>query len=413
MSAKQERNGRKFGEQGRAAVDALQAAGITDYAFTKGKHAQVAFDINGERQTYRFACTPRSAGGAAKTVKRGIETVIEKARGMAAVAAPEKTGGFLQQKPPERHSTMLQESMVLPSADSKAVRPQKNGSLYTDAHATRARRAHAWLVDRLEYARKNGVFSETVELDPVLAELLLTHNPGNRSLRNVNLTRIEEDIRGGRWEVNGESVKVSLDGQLNDGQHRCTGVVNTGMSIRTVITFGLDRKSRLTVDQGANRSAGDYLGMEGIAYANNAAAVAGMIWQIANHGGIFAGGVFRPTKSQVQETFYQHPKIKDSILAVPYKGARLVGGVSTLAFCHYMFALKNRKAADAFVAQLVNGDELKRSDVLYVARAKLMGDNRLRPAEKIEVIFRAWNAVRSGRALKTIPVHKRLPSIES
>jgi hypothetical protein len=343
---------------------------------------------------------------------RALTTVM--ARGFAADAAPKNQGGPLTVSHPERKTAMLQESMVLPATNGKSRPPQKSGKLYSDTNGQRERRARAWFQDRLQHARSAGVFSETATLDPVLAEVLLECNLENRNVRELNLARMEEDIKAGRWEINGESVKVSIEGLLNDGQHRCQAVINTGKSIQTIFTFGLKRDTRLTVDQGANRTAGDYLSMAGIPNANHAASVATMIYQIGTFGNIVSGGAFRPSKSQAQQTYYEHPKISDSIRAVPQRGAKLVGGLSILAFCHYLFALKNRNAADAFVSKLVKGDELKASDPIYVARQKLMNDDkRLRPAEKVEVIFRAWNAARTGRPLRTIPVHNRLPSIEN
>jgi len=68
-------------------------------------------------------------------------------------------------------------------------------------------------------------------------------------------------------------------GQLNDGQNRCAAVVRSGLTVPTIFVFGLERETRLTVDQGVGKRPGDYLAMSGVANSNHVAAIAAMIWQ--------------------------------------------------------------------------------------------------------------------------------------
>jgi hypothetical protein len=300
--------------------------------------------------------------------------------------------------------SMLQESVVLPVT-------QKSPGLFTSADAQKTRRAQAWLADRLQKAR-SGSFVELVELTPVLAELLLANNPDNRALKPTKLSVFETDVAEGRWVPNGDTIKVSIEGLLNDGQHRCHAVIGAGRSIQTYIVFGVSRKSRLTVDQGTARTVGDYLSMEGVPSGNHCASVAALIHLVGETGYVKKSSVTTPTKGQIREVYHNNPGISDSIRVVPRKGSALVGGLSNLAFCHFMFALKDKEAADAFITQFVRGTDLKSSDPIYVARQRLMTDRRLRPEEKIEVIFRAWNAVRTRRPLRSVPIHGRLPGLE-
>lgn len=304
---------------------------------------------------------------------------------------------------------MLHGSITLPEIKSKPE--AKPDGLFSATDTQKARRAKAWLDDRLQRGRQ-GEFTEIVELTPVLSELLLINNPDNRTLKPGKLQSFESDISEGRWELNGESLKVSVEGFLNDGQHRCHAVIGAGRPIQTFITFGVSRQSRLTVDQGAVRTVGDYLSMENVANGNHCASVATLIYLVGATGYVKKSREKMPTKGQVREAYHSNPGILDSIHAVPKNGSNLVGGLTNLAFCHFMFALKDKDAATAFIQRLVKGDELKASDPIFKARQRLMTDRRLRPEEKIEVIFRAWNAVRTRRPLATIPIHGRLPGLE-
>lgn len=304
---------------------------------------------------------------------------------------------------------MLGQSMVLPT--TKGNGSTEPAAKFSTVATPRTRRARAWFEDRLQQARKS-VVSEVVELDPVLAEILLEYNDGNRALSQSKVEQMAADIKSGRWELNGESLKVAVTGQLNDGQHRAHAVVTAATPIKTMMIFGLPRESRMTVDQGKVRTVGDYLGMGNVPDANNAASVATLIWRMANTGNLSKRGGAGPTKAEIRELYYTNTDIDDSVRAVGKKGATILASKSLLAFCHFMLSRKDRRAADAFFGKLIRGDELKVSDPIYVARQKLIQDGRLKPPERVEIVFRAWNAAREGRTLRVIPVHGRLPSIE-
>src|SRR5690606_20866214 len=82
------------------------------------------------------------------------------------------------------------------------------------------------------------------------------------------------DMRAGRWTFNGEPLLFSRDGLLNDGQNRLCAVIDANIPQPFGFIFGLSRESRMSVDQGAARGPGDYLGMGGRKNAMNLAAIA-------------------------------------------------------------------------------------------------------------------------------------------
>jgi hypothetical protein len=293
-------------------------------------------------------------------------------------------------------------------------KPAPNQNLFTVAHASQARRAKAWLDERVARAKAEGGFTEVgVELTPVLAEILLGRNPDNRTVSATNVEDIITDIKNGAWEQNGESIKIAEDGTMNDGQHRCIGVVGSGRSIKTDFRFGVTRESRMTLDQGRNRRTGDYLAMEGVPNGNHVAAVAAMVFVYERFGRLTRSAAKWPTKAQIRETYHANPTIPASISWIERKGSILAGGLSTLAFCHFIFSKKNPDAATAFVRSLLKGTELQANDPIYVCREQLRSRERLTTEEKVELIFHAWNAHRKGRHVKMLKVLGRgLPPVE-
>jgi hypothetical protein len=286
--------------------------------------------------------------------------------------------------------------------------------LFTAATNQDVRRASAWLEDRLKRASHGEPFSEITLLTPALAELLLKRNADNRAVRPLRLANYVADMKAGAWSLNGESIKISSDGFLNDGQHRCQAVVESGCAIKTMVVFGVARKSRTTLDQGATRSPGDYLGMNGISYPNETAAAASLLWQYETRRRVSYHSLYRPKKQQVQETFARHPKLTDSVALIPRKGAVMAGGASVLAFCHYVFMHSDASAANYFISKLVQGDGLLKKDPILVCRERLHADKRMKVDEKVELIFRAWNASRKGKRLSKLPVMGgELPEVEA
>lgn len=276
-------------------------------------------------------------------------------------------------------------------------------------------RAAMWLDEEVKKARK-GVTTQVVELTPALARVLLERNPDNRRLNANVLDTYVRDMQNGAWRFNGEPLIVSADGKLNDGQHRCTAVVEADVSMPAVLIIGVARDSRETLDQGRTRTASDYLSMNGHINTNNLAATASFIWQYRTRGLLSGNTRDRPTKSEVLNLVSDHPGILDSVHVVQSVHAAAFGGKSLLAFCHWTFwQASARSDADDFIQALLRGDGLlSRDPVLYVRNRLIAERGRSRANDKAELIFRAWNARRKGETPRTMMiVGGVLPVVES
>lgn len=302
-----------------------------------------------------------------------------------------------------RESPMMLKLAEAPHFDVATENPGVT-SLYPAANANKRRRARVWFENMVALAKKERrlIFVEE-KLTPELAEYLLTErNPNNRRVSETSMNRYETDLKNGDWQRNGETLKISKDGLLNDGQHRCETVVRTRIPMTVTWVFGLTRESRYSVDQGKTKLAADYLSMDNVAYSSNVAVISGLLWQydklgwVNTRGGNGKGTISRPTKAQVRETYGMHPKLKASIQAVPTNGCRAVGGHSALAFCHYLFSKIDPSDAALFIQKLIDGDDLGKTSWIYHCRERLLKAKagRLHTGEKVELIFRAWNAWR-------------------
>ena len=105
------------------------------------------------------------------------------------------------------------------------------------------------------------------EITPDLASRLLEKNDCNRKLNRRVVRNYANDIQTGKWQVNGESIKIANDGTLLDGQHRLTAVVTTGIPIMSAIADNLDKEVFKSIDRGYKRSLGQVLGLTGVTCA--------------------------------------------------------------------------------------------------------------------------------------------------
>jgi hypothetical protein len=249
------------------------------------------------------------------------------------------------------------------------------------------------------------VFSEFHELTPDVAAELLNRNSGNRLINQAKLSGYTADVAAGNWAENGEPIIISKCGQLNDGQHRCLAVVAAGKSIVTNFVFGVERETRTTVDQGFGRTVGGRLHMAGVPNANQAAAVAGYLWQYDKYGLITKQTHRRPTQAQVEEKYAECGKlINDAISIARRKGVEDIGKVGLVGFCHCVFARINKGRSDEFIGRLIDGVGLSAESPIYICRQRLLGMKVAATEVRAEVIFRGWLAFVNKRKITKIQI---------
>lgn len=300
---------------------------------------------------------------------------------------------------------------VVDGATARKRGPADNDRLRQIEHG----RLVVWVDQNLARAKTEPV-AELVTLTPALAALLLSRNQKNRPISEVGLDRLKRDLLEGRWVFNGESIVVADDGGLNDGQHRCRAVVETGISIRMVIVFGPKRESRMTLDQGVTRTVGHYLTMHGYSHANALAVAANYYCQMKERGRLSNSGKDRPTKTETLLYAEKHKGLSESVAYVSRPGAAALSSVGMLAFCRYAFFEKaGDDPANEFMDRILSGAGLNAgSPILYCRNRLIETKGKANIHERAELIFKAWNAWRLGERVERIVVAGvKLPKLEA
>ena len=300
--------------------------------------------------------------------------------------------------------------------------PVKPKPAFNDLTTTTREGSAQWLEANIRRARDEGPFTTDEILTASLARELLDRNPDNRPISKAKIEEMVNDMKAaigpdGFDAMNGETIKVSICGLLNDGQHRLHAKLESGVDFRARFIFGLPRESRLTIDQGRQRRSGDYLAMRGREPGQQVAAIALLLYYWRTFGSIkkpggASGKVMRPGPSKM--AIYANENydlITRSLDVIPKDGLKFIGGIAIVGFAHLLFAEKDFGAATDFIHRLVLGSDLAEKSPIRVCRDRLFRGDRLRREERLELLVRAWNAHRENREMTSIPVHNRMPSV--
>lgn len=279
--------------------------------------------------------------------------------------------------------------------------------------AAETRRMEAWLSEQIAKGKQSPL-AKIVMLTPVLAQLLLDRNPVNRPISKVGKGEILQDIANGRYVFNGESVIVSDTGVLNDGQHRCLNVVESGVSIQTVIVFGPKEETRFTVDTGRSKTVSNFLAMKGRKYSHVLGAATGYVLQWKQTGHLNHDASVRPSKQAILEAA---ESLRGIDVSVEFTSAAMktVRSHAVLAFCHHVFwRASSRENADHFMIKLMEGDSLRKGDPIFYCRNRLLGMGReSRAGTRAELVFKCWNAHRCNESIGYFKMSGgKLPKVE-
>lgn len=98
-----------------------------------------------------------------------------------------------------------------------------------------------------------------VEMSPLEASQLLERNTSNRPISSNRVDLLKSHIANGTFSFNGDTIKLSADGKLLDGQHRLTAIAESERSVLVAVVDGLAPEVVATIDQGKPRSVSDIL----------------------------------------------------------------------------------------------------------------------------------------------------------
>lgn len=263
---------------------------------------------------------------------------------------------------------------------------------------------------------------DMVSVTPTVAEKWLGTQVRNRNVQEASMRSYRSDMVAGRWEFAGDPIRFDLNGHLIDGQNRLTALAGIEETIDLTITFlvirGLDTDAQMVMDQGARRTAGQQLGLKGIASGSVVAAGArtALNWE---RGLLFAhrfDGAALVTNTEVIAWSEQHPELVrlalDRLGVIRHIGLRPRSGLGfvirlgvdledeTREFLNEMYELSNLPAGSPTLAlakrltRVRQDTDLVLSDIDQLGFLTYTWNNwvRGRSASRLQRPKGGWNA---------------------
>lgn len=247
------------------------------------------------------------------------------------------------------------------------------------------------------------ITTETMTITPAIAKQLLDRNKKNRPLSKVNLRYLENELMKGSYTNTGESIKLDVNGNLLDGQHRLMSCVKTKIPLKDqLVVKGLSPDVFKFIDTGKVRTSVDALAMGGVDKPVALAAMAKFIinFKRGNFGAAATSSKLKVTNSEVLKFVQTHNKALSESIPEGFNSDNKLFSKSIVASLHYIFKGIDVKDADTFCSKLICGDGLLKTDSIYhvrtlftqAARTRL----RINRQEAVGVICKAWNHFRNG-----------------
>jgi len=117
---------------------------------------------------------------------------------------------------------------------------------------------------------------QILDVTPDMAKMFLMKNKSNRRINKSQLEMLERSINDGHWRLTHQGIALYKDGEIADGQHRLTAIVNTGRTLRMPLFTDVERDTGtvLAIDCGLKRSVRDGAAITGESLTYTHAAIA-------------------------------------------------------------------------------------------------------------------------------------------
>lgn len=222
------------------------------------------------------------------------------------------------------------------------------------------------------------------------------------------------DMKAGRWDLNGESVKIARDGTVPDGQHRLYACIEAGVPFPSVVVTGVEPRSQDTIDIGIGRKLADQLA---IANEPNAVVLASVTrwslrWLHGVRGGTAGGaGSYKPTRQEMLDFLAVTPHLRDATTwAVHARQVFKSVRASVYGMAWILLNGTDPIAARVFLDRILDGADLPKGHPVLAFRARIWNSvetqERLSETEQLALIITAWNAWREDKELTRLQLPK-------
>ena len=104
---------------------------------------------------------------------------------------------------------------------------------------------------------KREPYAKLETITPDRAKTWLEKNTRNRFLSAQWVRSLAAEIIAGNWTIDGNPIRLSVDGELLDGQHRLHAIIAANKPVSSFIMYDLPAAAMHNIDRGRSRTLGD------------------------------------------------------------------------------------------------------------------------------------------------------------
>ena len=253
---------------------------------------------------------------------------------------------------------------------------------------------------------KNRCLFEGISITPALAEELLALNTNNRPLKKPLVKKYAEEMRNEQWLFTGEAISINTDANINNGQHRLHGIIESNTTQVMNIQCGIDPLAFHVTDTGANRTKADTLAMQGFTQTSILSAVIRYVTAYNNDNLVSYMAKASPinnTQICLYAAALDRNLLQESATAASklYEQSRFMEP-RTIGSLYYILQQINPTKATEFFQMISSGDGIGMDNFpsVYLLRNKLisasLSGGKINIKHRWALIVKAWNLYITG-----------------
>lgn len=257
-----------------------------------------------------------------------------------------------------------------------------------------------------------GIQFEVKEITPEEAQNLLVKNIKNRPLNERTVNYYAEQMKNGKWQLNGEAIQFSKGGVLLNGQHRLKAVIKAGVPVTFMLVYNVSEEAFTTYDQQRTRTAADIFSIEGIKKATVVSATSAKTLLLYKGTYTARDGAKRRliSKEDILNEYLNHRELYDEMTNHAQVFYRKMNIFSVAEYGSYMIYLMLTRKHDkdhvlGFFRQLAYLESPK-FDIITRLRDTLLSAKikRVKLSEKIRYAYlvKAWNCYHTEKDTKIL-----------
>ncbi len=227
-------------------------------------------------------------------------------------------------------------------------------------------------------AKKITKPSMTVSVEsitPEQAQAILSKNTNNRRMSVPTVEYYKRQIKNKQWQMNGETIKIAVDGTLLDGQHRLTAISQSEIPVECLVVRGLDKETISTIDTGKVRTPGDHLRVQGYASDSSILAAASKVAMAFQKDGKYSFKHDKLSPTEIIDWVEGHKYIEFSLLRVPQSIGAIIPR-SVAVGLHYIFSMIDSAKAELFFDYVSKGTNLTEGHPVLALRQRLIATSQ-------------------------------------